>query len=145
MSKLILFLIAFSGGAASTIQPSINSRLAMKVGFLGSSLISFAVGTLTLALVVFATDAGAMRGLCRARWWELTGGVLGAFFVATITFVVPRIGTTAAMASIIAAQLTIGMVLDHFGLFGMQTVAIDLKRLAGAMLLLAGVYLIFRG
>ncbi len=143
-SRLVLFLLSFCGGVAATIQPSINARLAQKIGLIESACISFAVGTLVLAAVVIGSGSGTMRSITEARWWELTGGFMGAFFVAAITFVVPRIGTTAAMASIIAAQLIMGMILDHFGFFGFRGAALDLKRLAGAGCLMLGVFLIFR-
>ncbi|MRR37694.1 EamA-like transporter family protein, partial [bacterium] len=44
MSNLHLFLLMMFGGAVLALQPSINARLAQKVGILESSFISFAVG-----------------------------------------------------------------------------------------------------
>jgi len=61
-----------------------------------------------------------------------------------MVFVVPRIGTAAAMSAVIAAQLITGVTLDHLGAFGMRTVPLDLKRVAGCLLLLGGVALIGR-
>jgi transporter family-2 protein len=144
MSKLMVYLLTFCGGIAATIQPSINARLAQKTGVIESACVSFAVGTLVLSLVIWFAGTGTPRGLLDARWWELTGGALGAFFVVAITFAVPRIGTTAAMVLIIAAQLIVGMLLDHFGAFGLKVEALSLRRLAGAGLLAAGVFLILR-
>ena len=126
------------------MQPSINARLAQKTGVIESACVSFVVGTLVLLLVIAFAGTGTPRGLLEARWWELTGGVLGAFFVVAVTVAVPRIGTTAAMVLIIAAQLVVGMLLDHFGAFGLKVEAISLQRLAGSGLLAAGVFLILR-
>jgi len=116
---------------AVALQPSINARLAQKIGILESACISFAVGTLVLLLVVFISGRGSLKGIYSATWWELTGGILGALFVSLTILVVPRIGTAATMAAIIAAQLTTGLVLDHFGLFGFKVFPFDLKRLMG--------------
>ena len=144
MSNYSLFLIMFFGGMAVALQPSINARLAQKIGILESACISFAVGTLVLLLVVFISGRGNLKGIYSATWWELTGGILGALFVSLTILVVPRIGTAATMAAIIAAQLTTGLVLDHFGLFGFKVFPFDLKRLMGLAFLTLGAGLMIR-
>jgi transporter family-2 protein len=144
MHSLGFFLLMFLGGIAVAIQPSINGRLAQKIGVVESSAISFAVGTLALMAVALVAGRGSFKGLTEARGWELTGGFLGAFFVTLTIIIVPRIGTTAAMAATIAAQLTTGILLDHFGLFGFRAVPLDPKRAVGAGLLLLGAALVFR-
>src|SRR5512139_758369 len=144
MHSLGFFLLMFLGGIAVAVQPSINGRLAQKVGTLESSAISFAVGTLALLLVALVAGRGSFKGLVDAHGWELTGGFLGAFFVTLTILIVPQIGTAAAMSATIAAQLTTGILLDHFGLFGFRAVPLDGKRAFGVLLLLAGAALVFR-
>jgi transporter family-2 protein len=144
MSNYFLFLIMFCGGMAVALQPSINARLAQKVGILESACISFAVGTLVLLLVVLISGRGTVKGIYGAAWWELTGGILGAIVVSLTILVVPRIGTAATMAAIIAAQLTTGLVLDHFGLFGFKVLSLDLKRFIGLAFLALGAGLMLR-
>jgi transporter family-2 protein len=134
----------FCGGITVALQPSINGRLAQKVGILESSCISFAVGTLLLLAVVLFAGKGSFREVANASWWELTGGCLGAFFVTLTIIAIPRIGTTAAMAAVIGAQLTTGVLLDHFGLFGFRTIPLDSKRAVGIALLMAGASLIIK-
>jgi bacterial/archaeal transporter family-2 protein len=144
MSNLLLFVLVLCGGAMVAIQPSINARLAQKIGFIESASISFAVGTIALLLVAGAVGRGDWRGLQQAQWWEWTGGLFGAFFVAVTILAVPRIGTAATMAIAIAAQLTTGLILDHFGLFGYRGVPFDGRRLLGIALLLGGAWLLLR-
>ncbi|MBI5657388.1 MAG: DMT family transporter [Geobacter sp.] len=144
MSNLMLMVLMFCGGLAVAVQPSINGRLAQKVGTFESSFISFAVGTLALLAVVLIAGKGSLRGVAAASWWELTGGFMGAFFVTMTIVAVPRIGTAAAMASVIAAQLTTGLLLDHFGLFGFRHFPMDGKRAFGVLLLVAGAALVYR-
>jgi transporter family-2 protein len=142
MSNLNLLAIMFCAGITIALQPSINSRLAQKVGVLESACISFAVGTVFLIAVVLLTGKLNIKGLSDIAWWELTGGVLGAIFVSATIFVVPRIGTAAAMAATISAQLITGLILDHFGAFGVKEVHFGLKRALGCALLAGGVILI---
>lgn len=144
MNHILLLVLMFCGGLAVAVQPSINGRLAQKVGTIESSCISFAVGTLLLAAVVLLAGKGSLKGIVNASWWELSGGALGAFFVTMTIVAIPRIGTTAAMAAVICAQLTTGALLDHLGLFGFRTIPLDGKRAVGVALLMAGAGLIIR-
>jgi transporter family-2 protein len=144
MNHLIPILLMACAGAAVALQPSINARLAQKVGLLESACFSFAVGTATLVLVLLISGKGIPKTLSETAWWEWSGGVLGAFFVTTTILAVPRIGTAAAMAAAITAQLMTGLILDHFGLFGFRGGEISLTRSMGAVLLILGAWLVVR-
>ncbi len=144
MNQILLLFLMLLGGIAIAIQPSINGRLAQKVGALESSMISFTVGALFLATVVLFAGKGSARSVVNSPWWELTGGCLGAFYVTMTIFAIPRIGTTAALTTAIFAQLTTSVILDHFGLFGFRMIPMDSKRAVGVALLMAGAGLILK-
>lgn len=144
MSNLTMLLLMVCGGMAIAVQPSINARLAQKTGAFESSLISFAVGTLTLLVITMMAGKGNLRGIAGASWWELTGGFLGAFFVTLTIVSVPRIGTTAVMAMVITGQLITGAALDHFGAFGLRQVPFSPLRALGILLLASGAWLIIK-
>lgn len=144
MNNAMLYLLMFCGGVAIALQPSINARLAQKVGLLESSCISFAVGTAALLVTALLAGRGSFRGVGTASAWELTGGLLGAFFVTMTIFVVPRIGTAAAMAAVIGAQLAAGVLLDHYGFLGGRHIPLDPVRSVGIAMLLVGGWLVFR-
>ncbi|MFO7764792.1 MAG: DMT family transporter [Pelovirga sp.] len=142
MSNLVLMLLIVGGGVAVAIQPSINARLAEKTGFLEAATISFAVGTLVLLALSLMSGQGNLRRVAEAPWWQLSGGFFGAFFVTMTIVGVPRIGTAAVLALTIVSQLTAGLLLDHYGVFGMRGIPIDGKRIIGVALLLIGVFLV---
>jgi transporter family-2 protein len=48
------------------------------------------------------------------------------------------------VAATIAGQLSASVVIDHFGLLGVERQAVTLGRLVGVVLLATGVYLIVR-
>ncbi|NOY12972.1 MAG: DMT family transporter [Deltaproteobacteria bacterium] len=144
MSNLWLMILMVAGGVAVALQPSINARLAEKTGYLQAATVSFAVGTLGLLLISLVTQQGSFRRVGDADWWQLSGGLFGAFFVTATIIGVPRIGTTAVLALTIVSQLVAGLAMDHYGLFGMRSIPVDLKRILGVVLLLVGVTLICR-
>jgi transporter family-2 protein len=141
---MLLVILMACGGFAVAVQPSINARLAQKVGSYESSLISFAVGTLAMLVMVMIAGRGNLRNLGDAAWWELTGGMLGAYFVTMTIIAVPRLGTAAVMAIIIAGQLMTGALLDQLGLWGMRQIPLTTSRGAGILLLCLGAGLVLR-
>lgn len=144
MSHLILIFAMLAGGVAVAVQPSINARLAEKTGFLQAATVSFAVGTLVLLFLSLCVRQGSLKRAVEADWWQLTGGFYGAFFVSMTIFAVPRIGTTAVLALTIVSQLVAGLIMDHYGLLGMQGIPMDGKRVFGVLLLLIGVYFVVK-
>jgi transporter family-2 protein len=144
MSNLLLLFAMFVAGAAATVQPPINARLAEKIGYIHAATFSFLVGTLVLLALALTTGQGSFRGLTQASWWQLSGGLFGAFFVTMTIVAVPRLGTGTVVAALIVSQLITGMLFDHFGVFGMRQISFDLSRFAGVVLLLLGVALLFR-
>ena len=74
----------------------------------------------------------------------LGAGIFGLILYQTINITLPRLGSTTMVALIIVGQLLTGVVIDHFGWFGVAVRPIDLTRLAGVLVLLAGGYLIVK-
>ena len=63
------------------------------------------------------------------------GGLMGLTVVTAITFAQPRIGATATIGILIAGQILMGAIIDRFGLFGVQQIAISPVRTIGIALL----------
>jgi transporter family-2 protein len=144
MSNMVLILLMFCGGLAIAIQPSLNARLALKVGSYESSLISFAVGTLAMLVMVMIAGRGNLRNIADVSWWELTGGLLGAYFVTMTIIAVPRLGTLSVMSIIIAGQLITGALLDQYGVLGLRQIPLTPLRGIGIVLLCLGAGLVIR-
>ena len=142
---LILFVVV--AGAATGLQGPTNARLAVAVGSpVNAALVSFAVGTLALALVAAVMhvkpDMMAVRGL---PWFAWMGGLYGAMFVVAAAFAVPRIGVANTIILLVAGQVLISLVVDHFGLMGVPRQPLTLPRLGGVLMVVGGVLLARRG
>ncbi|MGE4476438.1 MAG: DMT family transporter, partial [Stutzerimonas sp.] len=95
--------LPFIAGAFLPLQAGINGQMARQLGSaLSAALVSFAVGTLALLCIVLAQRAlpntEAFRNL---SWWHLSGGLLGAFFIATAAFAAPRTGALLFMVLVL--------------------------------------------
>ena len=126
-------------------QAAINNKLAGYVESpILSAFISFAVGTLALFLYILATGVplGNLLNAKNAPLIAWIGGILGAFFVASTVVLVPRIGVALTFSLIIAGQMLITLVIDHFGWLGVPEKPISILRVLGVTLITIGVVLI---
>ena len=143
-AAMILVTLA---GAATALQAPINARLATAVGSaVKAALVSFAVGTVALvglALILqVRPDMAAARAL---PWYAWIGGLCGVIFVIAATWGVPRLGVAMTITLMVAGQLLLGLVLDHFGAFGAPRQPVNLTRMVGVALVIGGVLLVRRG
>ena len=144
-----VFIIAATllAGALIPVQTAINSqlRVALFQSPVLASLVSFAVGTIALALVYFGFLRGAVPDgamLLRTSWWMWIGGVLGAIFVSCTIFLAPRLGAATMTAVMLSGQLVASVLLDHYALVGFPEHPVSPLRLVGIGLLFAGAWLV---
>jgi bacterial/archaeal transporter family-2 protein len=78
----------------------------------------------------------------RSNWWAWSGGFFGAIYIAISILLVPRLGTAAFVALLVAGQMISSLIFDHYGLLGIAPRPADPSRLLGAVLLVGGVVLI---
>ena len=138
-------LLTAAVGALIALQPAINAGLGRATGSLPAALVSFAVGTLLLALiVVLVGQAGGLSSTFDVRWYYLIGGLLGAGYVTVALIAVSSIGAGGVAAATVTGQLTAAVVIDRLGILGLEQTSFSAARIAGVVLLLAGTFLVVR-
>ena len=146
MSRSIAVVLTAAAGALVAVQAPINSHLGKRIGTFQAAFVSFLIGTLLLASIVALAGGGFSRvGEARhVAWYYLLGGVLGAAYVTCVLLTVRTLGAGGVTAATIAGQLTMAVVIDQLGAFGLEKHPISVSRIAGVVLLIAGVVLIVR-
>lgn len=142
MSPWLVVAMMVAGGAMMSCQAPINAALKNHVGVFESSLISFLVGTLILAVVVGTAGKGSLAGIRNVSWWHLLGGLIGAVFVTATLVAAPRIGVTQMVMATLAGQMVAAMLIDRYGWLGIPAKPIELTRVAGVALLVVSMALI---
>ncbi len=145
--KLVFYLMPVLAGVAIAIQSGINSQLRAAVQHsLLAAFISFIVGTVALAgLLFFSKEAlPSLSGYTAIHWVKYTGGLLGAFVVTVTLISVTQIGAGNMFVLIVAGQLVTAVLMDHFGILGMEPKPVTLQKLAGIALIILGAYLVNR-
>jgi transporter family-2 protein len=146
MGRPLAVLLAFAAGLSAAAQAPINAALRQAVGALRAGLISAAV-TAALFLIAALTPAGGLTapGDRLPPWQYLAGGALGFLYVVGLLSTVRVLGATGLLAAVIAGQLTFAVLLDQFGLLGLEHNPVSLSRIAGLLLLLLGGAIVVRG
>jgi len=145
MELFFSIALAILGGFCLPTQAGINAQLSTVThSSIMAATISFAVGTLGLVACVFLFRVSwpSASTVVRVPWWMWSGGFIGAFFVATTIILAPRLGAAPMVALIVGGQMISSMVLDHYGLLGYEVHSLNIWRIAGGGLIVAGVALI---
>jgi transporter family-2 protein len=145
MKFIFLLGLAFAAGMLGPVQAGMNAKIgkALNDPFY-AALISFAVGTAGLLAYALAgrMDFSVVRTVSGVHWSLWLAGLLGAFYVTATIVLAPRLGTALTFGLVVAGQLTMAVVMDHFGLFGMPVQPVNGFRLAGIALIVGGTMLI---
>jgi len=144
MNIAIIFpIIVLISGAITAYQPLVNAKLSQNLDSpIWASFISFAVGTVILFIVGYAMNGKFMQlettGL---KWWMFSGGLLGAVFVTVALYTLPYLGVAVLVGLLIAGQLIMAAVLDHFGVLSETANPINLQKIIGLSLLGLGAFI----
>lgn len=146
MRFFALFAIGLIAGSMITIQSVLNSALGRKTGNFGSVFILTIVSIIVLLLLMalFPTTANFRDLPGVGEWYLYLGGILGVVILAAPIFLIPRIGATSTLTALVLGQLFLALIIDHFGLFNFPKIEINLVRVIGLILLVAGAFLIRR-
>ncbi len=145
--EIVLVLLALAVGAGLPVQAAVNAAMARHVGRPEwAALLNFAVGLVGLAAWLFASGATppTASALAKAPAWAWSGGLLGAFYVAAVVVLAPRLGVAVTLGLSIAGQMVAALLLDHYGLLGLAARPVNGQRVLGAALLVVAVALIRR-
>lgn len=147
LSLLVPLLLVVLAGGMIALQAPTNVMLARAGGSpVLAALISFAVGTAALFVVWLASgNRPGGASFAALPWHAWIGGVYGAIYVAVAAYAAPRIGITTLVTVGIAGQVAVAIWLDHVGAFGLARQSVSAARVAGVLLVVAGVVLVRRG
>jgi transporter family-2 protein len=145
MSHVIAMLLAITVGALLPIQVAMNMKL--RESFRDpvlAALPNFLVGTVLIAgyMLFMRSKLPSAAALAQVPLWAWLGGLIGAAYVIGSLHLGPKIGATLLLALILAGQMAMSLLVDHFGLLGFPQHPVNLARLAGVVLLVAGALLI---
>ncbi|MDJ0909052.1 MAG: DMT family transporter [Woeseiaceae bacterium] len=140
----LVIAIGLLGGVAVGTQAPIAGAMGQRIGGASSSLIVHLGGAVASLVLVIVRKGELLHEWRSLPWYMLGCGAFGLVLYLSLTHTLPKIGATSAITLLIVGQLLAGLVIDHFGAFGIEMRSVDATRIGAVVLLLAGAYLMVR-
>ena len=133
-------LVALISGALMSIQGVFNTEVTKQTSLWVSTgwvqLSAFAV--CVLAWIFTGRDSIAALWQVENKY-TLLGGVIGAFITITVIQSMGSLGPARAAMLIVISQLAVAYVIELFGLFGVEKVDFECRRLLGMAIAIVGI------
>ena len=141
----IPYLLVFLTGIFNAIHSGTNAQLNHSLGrpWWASVIVCLISGLMLLLGVGVTREAfPSLASLTNTPWWAWAGTAIAAIPVISTLFFAGRLGGAAFNGLVVTGTILFSLVLDHFGLLGFSAHPINLARIAGGILMLAGLSLI---
>jgi bacterial/archaeal transporter family-2 protein len=142
--KILLPILVVLAGAGLSLQAAWNTRLGKLLGSPVLAVLASLVVSLS-ALALFEATGLLPRGKLQFHGtpaWAWLGGLLGATYLVLTTVSVPITGVGTLVAATVFGQMLAGLLLDATGAFGVEKSSVTPLRVAGAIVVMAGVLMV---
>lgn len=136
------FIIALISGALMSVQGVFNTGVSKNTGIWVMS--SFVQITAFAACMVawFVTGRESFSGLLKVSpKYMLLGGIIGAFITYTVVKSMEQLGPAKSIMVIVVSQIAVAYLIELFGIFGVEKVEFEFKKLVGILLAVGGILL----
>jgi len=137
----IALLAAIVAGALVAIQSAMLGAFGARLDpFVAATWVHLGGLTFGITTILVTRRTFALEAVRSAPWGPLAG-VAGVLLITGIAVAVGGIGLASTLAVVTGAQLLVGVALEAAG-GGARAIAVDPLRIGGALLIVAGVYLV---
>ncbi|MFC6347794.1 DMT family transporter [Vagococcus carniphilus] len=144
MTFLLFIFLGIMAGAFFPVQATINSRLgSIAKNPIVASFTAFSVGSIVLFLFILFFDLQSLLSIniTEKPILFIAGPLAGVIFNVANIILFTQIGATITTIITITGQMIMGILIDHFGLFGMPVQSLSIKRLLGVTIMLGAIWL----
>ena len=138
---LLILLVGLAGGVAVGLQSPMASMITQRLGMFESVFIIHIGGAIFALIPLLFYGGGKLAQWRSVPWYVMGAGIFGLVVIGAISYMIPRVGVAAAVITVVAGQLLVSTILDHFGLLGAMSRPLDPTRAIGLAVVLFGVWL----
>lgn len=141
----LAFLFAFFAGALITFQTGSNTQLKKNLAQpLPALIVNYLMGVTSVIVytLIKRVPLPSMAQAGETPWWGWIGGLFGAVYGLAAILLASQMGAATLTALVVTGQLICAVTLDHFGWLSFDVHQAGLGRIAGCMLMVAGLVLI---
>lgn len=136
-----LFLLMLVAGAGIPVMAAMNAQVGLQLQSPIAAVVVLCCVALLSSALLLTTQSNVNWQLSTVPPGYFLSGMLFILYIGSITFTAPIIGLGNAIFFVLLGQLIASAIIDHFGLFKTIPYEFDLKRLAGIVLIVIGIYL----
>jgi bacterial/archaeal transporter family-2 protein len=142
--KGIWIIIALGSGALLPLQAGLNNRLGKSIESpVYASMISFIIGAAAVLLYIALTRQPVhWAGAKSAPGYVWLAGAMGAFYVTAVVLAFPQLGPALTFGLVVAGQMLMAVLLDHFNILVLHPHPINAWRILGMLMIIGGVIVI---
>lgn len=138
------YLIAILSGAAMSVQGVFNTEVSKQTSLWVANIMVQLLAFVSCIIIWFLSDRTALVKLLDVSpKYVLTGGIIGAFITFSVMKSMDFMGPAKAVMLIVIAQLLVAYLIELFGLFGVEKVNFEPKKVVGMLLAIIG-FVIFK-
>lgn len=140
---MIAILTAILSGALMSIQGVFNEGVTKQTSiWLSASFVQLTAFLFCLAAWFFTGRESTVSALFKIEnKYMLLGGIIGALITYTVIRSMSGLGPAQAVMIIVTAQLVVAYLLELFGLFGVEKVDFQWRKLVGVAITIGGILL----
>ena len=145
--NILLYLVPALAGILNAIHSGTNAQLtkSLERPWWAAVFVCLISGVAIIpGILVTRESFPALESLAKTPWWAWLGTVIAAVPVITTLLFAGKLGGAAFNGLVVTATMVASLGLDHYGLLGFDTHAINAWRVAGAVLMISGVFLMCR-
>lgn len=133
-------LIALLSGALMSVQGVFNTELTKQTSlWVSTGWVQISAFLVCVAAWLF-TGRESVGALMKVEnKYILLGGVIGAFITVTVIQSMSSLGPAKAAMLIVIAQLAVAYLIEVFGMFGVEKVDFEWRKLLGMAIAIAGI------
>jgi transporter family-2 protein len=141
--KLHLYVLTMFLGIVLAVHLAMNGKVGsvLNNARIGNALFWCIGAAGALCIGLTGWQSGALSPLRQVHPVLLTAGVLGASLVFAIAWLIPQAGAGPVMITLLAGQVIGGLVMSHYGWLGSPVQPITITKIAGVLVMIAGVVL----
>lgn len=134
------FLVALISGALMSIQGVFNTEMTKQTSlWVSTGWVQFSA-FLVCVLVWIFTGRDSVGALWQVEnKYTLLGGIIGAFITITVIQSMGSLGPAKAAMLIVISQLAVAYIIELFGLFGVEKVDFQWRKLIGMAVAIVGI------
>lgn len=134
------FIIALISGALMSIQGVFNTGVTKQTSMWVSTGWVQLTAFLTCLILWYFSGRENISGLLDVQpKYLLVGGIIGAFITYTVVRSMSTLGPAKAALIIVVSQIIVAYAVELFGLFGVERVGFEWKKLIGAVVAIIGI------